>query len=72
MFSLNSLAIYLILWWLVLFLVLPFGVKKDQSIISGNDPGAPKETFLKKKIILTSIISLFLTIIVIIIKNEIF
>ena len=72
MFSLNSLAIYLILWWLVLFLVLPFGVKKDQSIISGNYPGAPKETFLKKKIILTSIISLFLTIIVIIIKNEIF
>ena len=53
-------------------MVLPFGVKKDQSIISGNDPGAPKETFLKKKIILTSIISLFLTIIVIIIKNEIF
>ena len=53
-------------------MVLPFGVQKDDEIVGGNDPGAPKNPMLKKKIILTSIISLVLSIIVSVIKNEIF
>ena len=72
MFSLNTLAIYLIVWWIVLFIFLPLGVKRDKEVVSGNDPGAPKETNLKKKILLTSIVSLFVTIVVVLIKNEIF
>ena len=72
MFTLNTLAIYLIVWWIVLFIFLPLGVKRDNEVVSGNDPGAPKETNLKKKILLTSIVSLFVTIVVVLIKNEIF
>ncbi len=53
-------------------MVLPFGIQKDDEIVGGNDPGAPKNPMLKKKIILTSIISFFLSIIVSVIKNEIF
>ena len=60
------------IWWLVLFTILPLGVQKEDKILGGNDPGAPKNPMLKKKIILTSIISFFLSIIVSIIKNEIF
>jgi predicted secreted protein len=61
-----------ILWWLILFLLLPIGVKKQESVDFGNDPGAPKNPMLKKKFILTTIISFFITIIIIIVKNEIF
>ena len=72
MFGLEIIVIFVVIWWLVLFMVLPFGVQKDNEIVRGNDPGAPKNPMLKKKIILTSIISFFLSIIVSVIKNEIF
>ena len=72
MFGLEIIVIFVVIWWLVLFTVLPFAVQKDNKIVRGNDPGAPKNPMLKKKIILTSIISFFLSIIVSVIKNEIF
>ena len=72
MFGLEIIVIFVVIWWLVLFMVLPFGVQKDDEIVGGNDPGAPKNPMLKKKIIMTSIISFFLSIIVSVIKNEIF
>ena len=72
MFGLEIIVIFVVIWWLVLFTVLPFGVQKDDEIVRGNDPGAPKNPMLKKKIILTSAISFFLSIIVSFIKNEIF
>ena len=37
-------ALYFILWWVVLFAVLPFGVRsQDESgeVEAGTDPGAP-------------------------------
>ena len=71
MFGLEIIVIFVIIWWLVLFVVLPFGIQRDNNTISGNDPGAPKNPKLKKKILLTSIISFFLSILVSIIKNEI-
>jgi len=72
LFGLEIIVIFVVIWWLVLFMVLPFGIQKDDEIVGGNDPGAPKNPMLKKKIILTSIISLVLSIIVSVIKNEIF
>ena len=72
MFGLEIIVIFVVIWWLVLFMVLPFGIQKDDEIVGGNDPGAPKNPMLKKKILLTSVISFFLSIIVSVIKNEIF
>ena len=72
MFGLESLVIYVIFWWLILFVTLPFGISRDKKVIHGNDPGAPKKTLLKKKVLITSFASLILTIIFSIIKNEIF
>ena len=72
MFGLESLVIYVIFWWLILFVTLPFGISKDKKVIHGNDPGAPKKTLLKKKVLITSFASLILTVIFSIIKNEIF
>ena len=69
---LDFLVIYLILWWLVFFVMLPFGVERDQEVRFGNDPGAPKKSLVKKKAIISSFITLFLTAVAIVIKNEIF
>ena len=72
MFGLESLVIYVIFWWLILFVTLPFGISRDKKVIHGNDPGAPKKSLLKKKVLITSCASLILTVIFSIIKNEIF
>jgi len=71
LFGLEIIVIFVVIWWLVLFTILPLGIQKEDKILGGNDPGAPKNPMLKKKIILTSIISFFLSIIVSFIKNEI-
>ena len=69
---LNFLVIYLILWWLVFFVMLPFGIERDQDVTFGNDPGAPKKSLVKKKAIISSFVTLILTAVAIVIKNEIF
>ncbi len=72
LFGLELIVIYIIIWWLVLFITLPFGIRKDDTVIEGNDPGVPKKTLLKKKIFITSIISLILTFIFSFFKNALF
>ena len=69
---LDFFVIYLILWWLVFFVMLPFGIERDQDVTFGNDPGAPKKSLVKKKAIISSLITFFLTAVAIVIKNEIF
>ena len=39
MFGLEIIVIFVVVWWLVLFTVLPFGIQKDDKIVGGNDPG---------------------------------
>ncbi len=69
---LDFLVIYLILWWLVFFVMLPFGIERDQDVTFGNDPGAPKKSLVKKKAIISSFVTLILTVVAVVIKNEIF
>ena len=47
----TALAIYFVAWWLMLFVVLPFGVRSQQeegSVVPGTDPGAPVVPMLVK------------------------
>ena len=56
----TAFAIYFVLWWLVLFLTLPFGVRsqhEDGEGAPGTDPGAPILTGMRRKLIWTTIIS---------------
>jgi predicted secreted protein len=57
----SALAIYTIIWWLVLFMILPFGAgKKIESVdvAEGHDAGAPTRPQMLKKILATTIVSL--------------
>ena len=37
----TGIAVYFVIWWITLFMVLPFGIERDGDIEEGNDPGAP-------------------------------
>ena len=54
----TGIAIYLTLWWTVLFAVLPLGSKtyaeSGIEVTDGGDPGAPGNPNLKKKFITTT------------------
>jgi predicted secreted protein len=56
----TAFAIYFVLWWIVLFLTLPFGVRsqhEDGEGAPGTDPGAPVLARMGSKLIWTTIIS---------------
>ena len=56
----TGLAVYFVIWWLVLFLTLPFGVRsqhEDGDGAPGTDPGAPILARMGRKLLLTTLIS---------------
>jgi predicted secreted protein len=57
----SGVAIYLTLWWTVLFTVLPLGVVSHAEAGidkgDGGDPGAPVDPKLKRKFITTTWVS---------------
>jgi predicted secreted protein len=60
----TGFAIYFVIWWVVLFLTLPFGVRSQHEdgegagqAVPGTDPGAPVATRMGRKLIWTTVIS---------------
>jgi len=49
--------IYLLVWWVVLFMMLPVGVERNEEDGKGYASGAPKAPMLKKKLVWTTIVS---------------
>lgn len=56
---LTAVAIYLVCWWMVLFVILPLGMNQGprERQVDGGDWGAPANPNLKKKFITTTWIS---------------
>jgi predicted secreted protein len=54
-------AIYLVIWWVVLFAVLPFGVRTSdeagESVSPGNAESAPHRPLLLRKVLATTVIA---------------
>jgi predicted secreted protein len=58
-----AIAIYFTMWWIVLFAILPFGVRSQHEtgeVVAGTDPGAPVAPRLLIKAIATTIVSAIL------------
>jgi predicted secreted protein len=54
----TAIAIYFVLWWIVLFAILPWGVRSQEesgSVSPGTDPGAPSIPALWRKLVWTTI-----------------
>ena len=62
-------AIFFIVWWLVLFMVLPFGVRKVENPEPGHERGAPAKPMLVRKAIITTVLAAVVTAIVVAMLN---
>jgi len=57
---LPSVAIFFVIWWLCLFVVLPFGVKSQHetdSVAPGTDAGAPHRPHLALRALATTVLA---------------
>jgi predicted secreted protein len=53
--------IFVIVWWLVLFMVLPFGARPPDQVEPGMAPSAPARPRMGLKIAITTALALALT-----------
>ena len=56
----TAFAIYFVLWWVMLFVTLPFGVRsqhEDGVGAAGTDPGAPILAGMRQKLLWTTLLS---------------
>ncbi len=64
----GSIIIYVMIWWIVFFSVLPIGIQSNKETfkdnIEGIDPGAPKNPKIAKKFLITTIITSILFIMI--------
>ena len=57
----GSIIVYVMIWWIIFFSVLPIGIQSNKEVfkekIEGMDPGAPKNPNIVKKFLLTTLIT---------------
>jgi len=58
-------ATYFVVWWITLFMVLPFGVKNSgeagTKVAEGHDTGAPVATMWLIKILINTVLAAVVT-----------
>jgi predicted secreted protein len=56
----TAFAVFFLIWWVVLFAVLPWGIRSQHEagdVVPGTDPGAPAIPSLLRKLLWTTIVS---------------
>jgi len=54
----SAFTTFTIIWWTVLFAVLPLGVRRSEAVEAGHDPGAPENPQILRKMAITTGISI--------------
>ena len=64
----GSIIVYVLIWWIIFFSVLPLGIQtnkeKFKEKIGGIDPGAPINPRIGKKFLITTIITSIIFIVI--------
>jgi predicted secreted protein len=59
----TACAIFFLIWWIVLFAVLPWGVRsqhEEADMTPGTDPGAPVIPNVGRKLVWTTLVSVLI------------
>jgi len=64
----GSIIVYVLIWWIIFFSVLPIGIQsnkeKFREKIEGVDPGAPNNPKIARKFLITTIITSIIFIVI--------
>ena len=53
----TGIIVFILIWWTSIFLVLPFGLKRDEK-------GVPNDPRMKQKLIIITVLSAFLWVLI--------
>ena len=55
----SGIAVYFIIWWVVIFAVLPWGVQSagDGDLVEGQERGAPRNPRIVTKMAVTTVVA---------------
>ena len=53
----SGLLVFVIIWWVVIFAVLPWGVRVPDQVEPGHAPSAPAKPMLLRKFLITTVIT---------------
>lgn len=53
----TGVMVYIVIWWTVLFAVLPLGVRRVDKPGRGEDHGAPERPEILRKAIITTLVA---------------
>ena len=57
----GSIIVYVMIWWIIFFSVLPIGIQSNKEVfkekLGGSDPGASKNPKILKKFLITTLIT---------------
>ncbi|TVR82280.1 MAG: DUF1467 family protein [Rhodospirillales bacterium] len=56
---LTSIAVFIVVWWIVLFAILPSGVRPVEAddVAKGHMHGAPQQPRLARKMVMTTVVA---------------
>lgn len=57
----GIIVVFVVLWWLVFFILLPIGTNPDNAPEKGHASSAPANPNIKKKMLITTIVTFLLT-----------
>ena len=64
----GSIIVYVMIWWVIFFSVLPIGIQSNKEVfrdkIGGIDPGAPKNPRIVKKFLITTFITTIIFVVI--------
>lgn len=52
-----GIVVYVLLWWWVFFMSLPFGVRRAEHVETGHEVGAPEKPHLWKKALAATVLA---------------
>jgi predicted secreted protein len=62
---LAAAVVFIMVWWLVLFMVLPFGAAPPDEVEPGMAPSAPARPRIALKLLITTAIAALLTAVIV-------
>ena len=62
--TVSTLVVFLLLWWWVFLMSLPFGVRTEETPEAGHAPSAPRRPMLFRKGLVSTVIAAALTFVV--------
>ena len=64
----GSIIVYVLIWWIIFFSVLPVGIQSNEEkfkeSVGGIDPGAPINPKIGRKFLITTIITSIIFIVI--------